>query len=198
MKRFILRLTVAALAFAFGVGIDRVFSPPTQKPRTVWKLEPVVSTPVCPATTSGPLTRRPPGQYMIFHYNPRKFDPRGTYYPLHSLPKEFAEFDLFQLSIDKIGAEVLGSAIVQTRTDDMSATQNVNFLLITDRRLFFVAAPLTETEFEYRFDGEYLGNPARVTDTGKAVVRGPLVKIRDGQRIAERVVSFEVRFLGGC
>lgn len=194
MKRFILRLTVAVLAFGFGIAIDRVLISRGQKPRTVWKLEPVISTsvPVCPATTPGPLTARRLEQNLIFHYNPAKFDPAGTYFPVGRLPKEFAEFDLFELDADESGAEVFGSGLVQTRINDTYESQTVNFLLITEQRLFFVAAPLSETEFEYRFDGEFLGNPRRLVNTGKAAVRGTLTKIKDGRKIATRVVSFQV------
>jgi hypothetical protein len=198
MRRLILRFTVAILAFGFGLAIDRVFVSRGQKPRTVWKLEPVVPTPACPASTSTPLTTRAPGPRMIFHYNPAKFDPRGTYFPLRPLPKEFAEFDSFELAVDESGNEVLGSAMVQTRTGDMYDAQTVTFLLITERRLFLVASSVSETQFEYRFDGEFLGNPVRLLDTGKPALRGTLTKIRDGHKVAERVISFEVKYLGEC
>jgi hypothetical protein len=189
---------VAMLAFGFGLAIDLVLNSPAQKPRTVWKLDPVISTPLaaCPASTPGPLSAAPPGPRMIFHYNPAKFDPRGTYFPLGRLPKEFAEFDIFELATDESGSEVLGSAIVETRTNHMYDSQTVNFLLITERRLFLVASPRTDTGFEYRFDGEFLGNPGRLVDTGKPAVRGTLSKMRDGRRIAEHVVSFDVKYLG--
>jgi hypothetical protein len=198
MKRLILRFTVAILAFGFGLAIDRVLVSPVQKPRTVWKLEPVVSTPVpaCPASTSTPLTTRALGPRMIFHYNPTKFDPKGTYYPLSPLPKDFAEFDIIELAVDESASEVLGSAIVQTRTNDMYDAQTVTFLVITERRLFLVASSVSETQFEYRFDGEFLGNPGRLVDTGKPALRGTLTKMRDGRKVAERVISFDVRYLG--
>jgi hypothetical protein len=60
----------------------------------------------------------------------------------------------------------------------------------------FFASQRLDTHFEYRFEGEFLGNPARLTDTGKAAVRGTLTKMRDGHKVAERVVSFDVRYLG--
>ena len=198
MKHVILRFTVAILAFGFGLAVDRVFVPRVQTPRTVWKLEPVVVQPVaaCPASSAVPLTTPTPEPHVVFHYNPAKFDPRGTYFPLSPLPKEFAEFDLFELATDEHGARPYGSAMVQTRANDMYDFQNANFLLITEERLFFVATPRFDKDFEYRFEGEFLGNPALLTDTGKAAVRGTLTKMRDGHRIAERVVTFDVKYLG--
>ena len=194
MKRLILRFTVAVLAFGFGLAINHVVVPRVQKPRTVWKLEPVVAQPAaCPAATPVPLPAATPAQYLLFDYNPVKFDPRGTYYPLTTLPDEFAEFDLFEIASEPYGGRGTGSAIVQIRKSDF---QNVNFMLVTEKRLLFFASQRSDTQFEYRFDGEFLANPARLTDTRKAAVRGTLTKMRNGHTVAERVVSFEVQYLG--
>jgi hypothetical protein len=195
MKRLILRLTVAIMAFSFGFAIHHVLDSPKQKPRTVWKLDPVAA---CPAATPAPLpTPSPtPTQYLIFDYNVKTFDPRGTYFPLSPLPKEFAAFDLFEISTDEYQGKVSGSALVQTRANEEYDFQNANFLLITEKRVIFYSAPRFDTQFEYRFDGEFLGNPGRLVDTGKPAVRGTLTKMKDGRKIAERVVSFEVKYLG--
>ena len=195
MKRLILRFTVAILAFGFGLAINHVVVSRVQKPRTVWKLEPVVAQPVaaCPAATPIPLPAATPAQYLIFDYDPVKFNPRGTYVPLTPLPDEFAEFDLFEIASDEFAGKGTGSAIVQIRTSDF---QNATFMLVTERRLFFFASQRFDKGFEYRFEGEFLGNPARLTDTGKAAVRGTLTKMRDGHKVAERVVSFDVKYLG--
>src|SRR5688572_2660182 len=98
MKRLILRFTVALLAFGFGLAINHVVISRVQKPRTVWKLEPVVAQPLaaCPTATPIPLPAPTPTQYLIFDYDPVKFDPRGTYFPLSRLPDEFAELVLFE------------------------------------------------------------------------------------------------------
>lgn len=69
-------------------------------------------------------------------------------------------------------------------------------MLITEKRLFFFVSQRSDIDFEYRFEGEFLANPARLTDTRKAAVRGTLTKMRDGHRVAESVVSFEVQYLG--
>jgi hypothetical protein len=195
MKRLVLRFTAAILAFGFGLAIYQIAVSRVQKPRTVWKLEPVVAQPVaaCPAASPIPLPNPTPTQYLIFDYNPVKFNPRGTYYPLSPLPDEFAEFDLFEIASDEFAGKGTGSAIVQIRTSDF---QNASYMLITEKRLMFFASQRLDTHFEYRFEGEFLGNPARLTDTGKAAVRGTLTKMRDGHKVAERVVSFDVRYLG--
>jgi hypothetical protein len=196
MKRSILWLAVALLAFGFGVVIHRIFDTPKQKPRTEWKLDPVIIQPVaaCPASTPAPDPT--PTQYLIFDYHPVTFDPRGTYFPLTPLPYEFKDFELFEISSDEYLGKVSGSALVQVRTSNESDFQNANFLLITEKRLFFYAAPRFEAQYEYRFDGEFLGNPGRLIDTGKAAVRGTLTKMKNGRRIAERVVTFDVKYLG--
>jgi hypothetical protein len=193
MKRLVLRFIVAIVAFGFGLAIHQVVVPRVQKPRTVWKLEPIVAQPVaaCPAAT--PLPTPTPTQYLIFDYNPVKFNPRGTYYPVSPLPDEFAEFDLFEIASDEFAGKGTGSAIVQIRPHSF---QNASFMLITEKRLSFFAAQRFDTDFEYRFEGEFLGNPVRVAGTGKAAVRGTLTKMRDGRKVAERVVSFEVQYLG--
>jgi len=195
MKRLVLRFTVALLAFGFGLAIDHIVVAPVQKPRTVWKLEPVLAQPVaaCPAATPVPLPAATPAQYLLFDYNPVKFNPRGTYYPLTPLPDEFAEFELFEIASDAYAGKGTGSAIVQIRTNHF---QNATFMLITEKRVFFFAAQRSDAQFEYRFEGEFLSNPARLTDTRKPAVRGILTKMRDGQTVAERVVSFEVQYLG--
>ena len=201
MKRFILRLTVAIFTFAFGFAIDRAFTSMIsheQKPRTEWKLEPVATKlmPACPQSTLLPLTTPARDQNVVLHYNPANFNPRGMYFPLSRLHKEFAEFDIFQISTDESAGKASGSGIVQTRRNNTYDFQDMTFLLITERRLFFVASPRFDTDFEYRFDGEFLVNPGRMVDTGKAAVHGTLTKMKDGRKIAEREVSFDVKYLG--
>ena len=195
MKRLILRLTVAIMAFSFGFAIHHLLDSPKQKPRTVWKLDPVVA---CPAATPAPLPSPSPTptQYLIFDYNVKKFDPRGTYFPVSPLSKEFAGFDLFEISSDEYQGEIWGSALVQTRDNDEYDFQNANFLLITEKRIIFYSAPRFDAQFEYRFDGEFLGNPGRLADTGKPAVRGTLTKMKHGLKVAERVISFDVKYLG--
>ena len=193
MKRLVVRIMVAIVAFGIGLAVHHVAYSRVQKPRTVWKLEPVVAQPVAACPTATPAPTPTPTQYLIFDYNPVKFNPRGTYYPLTRLPDEFAEFDLFEIASDEYAAKETGSAMVQIRT---SHFQNASFMLITEKRLSFFVAQRSDIDFEYRFEGEFLANPARLTDTGKAAVRGTLTKMRNGHRVAERVVSFEVRYLG--
>lgn len=198
MKRLVLRFTVAVLAFGLGLAIQQMVVARVQKPRTVWKLDPVVAQPVaaCPAATPILLPTPTPTQYLIFDYNPVKFNPRGTYFPLSPLPKGFQDFELFEIANDEDASQAWGSAIVQTRTNNESDFQNANFLLITEKRISFFAAPRFDPQFEYRFEGDFLGNPARLTDTGKAAVRGTLTKMRNGHKVAECVVSFDVKYLG--
>lgn len=197
MKRIALRVLVAIFAFGFGVVIDRVFSRP-QAHRQVEQVQPVISpaVPACPAPTGYAVYSVTPPAQSIFDYNPRKFDPRGSFYPLTPLPKEFAEVSYFELAIDEEDGEVWGSAYIQAHTDTSYEFPNAQFLLITERRVFFVTSASEETGFAYRFDGEFLANPASRMDSGKAVVRGTLSKSKNGRTVAECKVSFDVQYLG--
>ena len=199
MKRIVLRVLIAILAFGFGVVVDRVFSRP-QAHRRVKQVQPVmpIAVPACPAPTGyadAVYSVIPPAQ-VIFDYNPRKFDPRGSFFPLTPLPKEFAEVSYFELAIDEEDGEVWGSAYIQAHTDTGYDFPNAQFLLITERRIFFATSASEKTGFAYRFDGEFLANPASRMDSGKAVVRGTLSKSKNGRTVAECKVSFGVQYLG--
>jgi hypothetical protein len=74
---------------------------------------------------------------------------------------------------------------------------NANFALVTERKLFFVTSKGTESEFEYRFDGEFVKTDfEEFADKNIEVLRGTLTKTKDGRKIAEHTVSFRMEHLG--
>ena len=202
MKRIFLRVMVAALTFGFAVAVERAVISPLPASSQAVGVEPVIATRALsevehsPAATSFPLPVATPSPRLLFDYNPAKFDPRGTYYVLHPLPKEFAEVDLFELAVEEFNGAVSGSAYFQTRIDDVYESQNVDFLVITERRLLFVTVPSGDSNIAYRFEGEFPANPRLRLDSGKAGLRGTLTKTSNGRTIAQTEVTFEVKYLG--
>src|SRR5690349_25057777 len=139
MKRIVGRVVIAALTFGFAVAVDRVVdsrlpAPESNKDQTATTMNLPASiptfVPTCPAATPLPLPAASPTPRLLFDYNPAKFNPRGTYYPLRRLPKEFVQFDLFELAVEYDG-RVSGSAGVQTRVDGMYDYQDADFLFVT-------------------------------------------------------------------
>src|SRR5690349_19609113 len=135
MKRIVGRVMVAVLTCGFGVAVDRVVgsrisASPEANSQAVVATTLSTSVPTCPAATPLPLPAASPTPRLLFDYNPAKFNPRGTYYPLHRLPKEFVQFDLFELAVEFDG-RVSGSAGVQTRVDGMYDYQDADFLFVT-------------------------------------------------------------------
>ena len=114
---------------------------------------------------------------------------------MRPLPKEFGDVAGFDLAVDLDEGEVLGSAYVETRSNDGNDSPSAEFLLITERRVFFVTSACENTGFAYRFDGKFLANPASQMDKGKAVVRGTLSKMKNGRTVAECEASFKVEFV---
>jgi hypothetical protein len=206
MKRIVLRLTVAVVAFGFGVAVDRVA---TSRVPAQANVEPMIATTTVPAneTEAGdetdchsatppfPLPADAPHPIVLLDYDLAKFEPSGSYFPLQPLPKEFGDIEWFELNVNQEAGEVWGSAYVQTQADNVNDFPNAEFLLITERRVFFVTSAGKDTGYAYRFEGKFLANPTFQMDTGKAVVRGTLSKMKDGRTVAECEASFEVEYL---
>lgn len=195
MKRLILRFAVAMLTFALGFVIDRILvsrshEVPIQQPV---KVEPAPTTLVdaTPAVLASSLPNPSPTPHQIFDFDSAKFDPSGVYYILGSKPKEFHDFEYIAIWTEKVEGNLSGGVYFQNDISDEYDVQTAAFSLITPRRLIFVTSPHAGEEVVYRFDGEFLHrNPASVTNTSKAVLRGTLTKTVNGRKVAERVVSF--------
>lgn len=211
MKRIGLRLIVAVVAFGFGVAVDQVvISRTAVMPQTntveaavaTNKVESQVSTTTdsaddsCHTGTYIPLAPDATHRIVLLDYNLAKFDPTGTYFPLKPLPKEFADVEHFDLTVNQVDGEVWGSGFVQTQIDRKYDFPAAEFMLLTERRVFFVTSERKDNGFAYRFEGEFLANPAAQMDSGRAVVRGTLSKTKNGRTVAECKASFEVKYLG--
>ena len=199
MRRIILRFTVAALAFGFGLAVDRVviFRAPVAP---AVKLAEPMSTPAdesaCDTKAYFALPPDAPTAVVLLDYNPAKFNPTGSFFPLHPLPKEFAEVGYFELNTDEADGKVWGSANIQTHIGKAYEFPHEEFLLLTEKRVFFVTDSSATTGFAYRFEGEFLANPAAEMDSGRAVVKGTLSKMKNGRTIAECEMTFDVKYLG--
>lgn len=199
MKRLMLRVMVAVFTFVLGVSVNQVLKGKQHESQQRQKVETVVTnvTPACPAATPLPPPPVPTPNVVVFDYNPDKFNPRGTYFPLERLPKEFREFDSFEIVAEPYYSYPRGSMSVQTYSNAMYDSPDVVFSLVTEKKVQFVTASRSGDGLEYRFEGKFInGNPALWTDKRNPVVRGTLTAMLNRRTIAECVVSFRVEYLG--
>jgi hypothetical protein len=136
-----------------------------------------------------------PEPKVVFDYDPKKFNPRGAYYLIGRKPKWLREFDSLALSVDSNLTE--GNANLETYANETSNAAYAVSGLVTNTRLTFVASPLSEDDYEYSFDGNFLRG-GTLANAGKytAVLRGKLRKAKGGVKIAEGEVSFRIEYLG--
>lgn len=204
MRRLIIHLAVAWFTFFIGISAELVLpgsrpSPPDTKPPEVKPLTQSVP------EASAAVDSASPASAFVLDYDPEEFNPRGTYYVLGRKPKEFREFDSFELVVEGRGGRASGKATLYTRyfgkdKDYHLIAGNGDYALtglLTERRLAFVAAPKSGEDFEFRFDGQFLRG-GRVSDAGTktAVVKGRLTKLKDGVKVAEGEVKFRVEYIG--
>jgi hypothetical protein len=203
---FIVRVAVALVTFSIGVGFALIFTANHQvepsfdlQTRESQYVPPSYTKPNEPAYSLKPLPE------FTFDYDPKEFNPRGVYFILGRKPKEFREFEAFEMAIDETNGRVWGYPVFATRyygnnEDYHVITGNGEYALkglVTKKRLIFVAAPISEEDFEYRFDGRFLKS-GQVYKAGKnqAVLKGKLTKLKNGVKIAEREVKFRIEYLG--
>jgi hypothetical protein len=108
-------------------------------------------------------------------------------------PKQFRDFEyLYIETYQGKDGHLTGNAVIGSKSEKDFFYQSAVFLLVTEKRLVLVTEP-TGLGFEYRFDGEFLrGGVLADAGEGKAVISGRLTKTKNGRRIAERVVKFQV------
>jgi hypothetical protein len=195
MKRLILFVVVMLLTFASGVALDRlIWSRPSNDdpievsaPLEVTVVEPhhelfptglPAVTPVAASTS-----------HLIFDYDLKRFDPYGSY-SIVGKPDDLAEFSGIDviLSPDAEGRPS-GAISVITNHGSKYESHDAVVAFVTERRLFFVAPQTSDSNYEYRFDGEFLRK-------NKAVLGGTLTKIHNGKKIVERKVRFSMVHLG--
>ena len=200
MKRVILRVVVMLLTFALGVAVEwLILRRPLNKTEPPCKVE-VVSpeavverlaslTPVAPLE---PVPAATPKPHFILDYDPETFNPYGMYYIMGPKPKEFANFDSFELVL--IGGDNdPGYISVFTSGDYSSDSASAVFALATERRLIFATSPSNNSRVEYRFEGEFLRTDFNsVAGKNKAVLRGTLTKSKNGRTLAESTVTLRM------
>jgi hypothetical protein len=199
MKRLILQLAVATLAFGFGLVVDRVSisstggNEPTLQPPLPAAEKLVAPTPVIVTPTPSPTP------HTVFDFDQRKFDPDGAYFIAGNRPKDFDEFSHLTISPFVQDGQLRGDVWLLTETHSTNETIPAAFALVTQRRVVFVSRQSNDG-FEYRFDGEFLYKNlyAVANKENTPVLRGTLTKIKNGQKVAEAVVSFWLEQFHGC
>ncbi len=204
MKRLIIHLVMALVTFFTGVTVTLVLteshlSAPDTNPQKVKPLTQNVPEAAAVGNSASPVPE------FILDYDPEAFDPRGTYFILGRKPKDFREFDCFELVVEERDGRASGDATLYTKyfgknKDYHITTGNGDYTitgLLTKKRLAFVALPKSEEDFEFRFDGHFLRG-GMVSDAGrnKAILKGRLTKLKDGVKVAEMDVKFRVEYLG--
>ena len=202
MKRIILGVAAMLMTFAVGVGVYGLIR--NRSEANTSKIEPVVQDfkpvvePVVPVIT--PVAELPdtPKSRIILDYNDVTFYPNGGYSFLRATPKEFAEVDSFLLEYSEIvDDQPVGAISVVTKNGDEFENNVAMFGTVNEQRLTFITAPNSRTGFEYFFDGEFIRKDFdAVNGLEKAVLRGTLMKIRYGKKIAQRLVNFRIEQYG--
>lgn len=205
MKRVILRVVAMLLTFALGIAVYwlALRRPVNSTPPPACKVE-VVSpeavvqrlAAVAPVVPVAPVPAATPLPHFILDYEPETFNPYGMYYIMGPKPKEFANFDSFELVLIG-GANDPGYISVFTNGDYNSDSASAVFALATERRLLFTTGPTKISGVEYRFEGEFLRTDFNaVVGKNKAVLRGTLTRTKNGRKLAESTVTFRMEALG--
>jgi hypothetical protein len=205
MRYLIVRIGVALVTFSIGVGIVWLMPAASSASKPILVTQESVSIPVSLPETSVTLDHVKPANQFVLDYDPKKFNPRGDYYILGKTPKVFREFELLEIAVEERDGKPLGEVVLATNyygdnEDYYMTAGNSEYVItgkITKNRLTFVATTVSEEDFEFRFDGYFLVS-GRVASAGrnKPVLKGKLVKFKNGVKIAEGEVKFRVEYLG--
>ena len=192
MKRLIINLTMAAATFSVSAATHLLPAPNHQLSASGPPATPPASVSNQIATLSNYSTSPPE---LGCDYDPKEFNPRGDYFILGPKPKHFREFDCLELAIDRERAA--GVADVQTYWRGVYGGPYLVSGSVTKRRLALVAVPISEEDFEYRFEGTFLRDGVLSNARkNEAVLKGYLTKLKRGVKIAECEVRFRIEYLG--
>jgi hypothetical protein len=198
MKHSIIHLAIASATFLMGITANFVLTESLLSvPATnVQKVEPI---PLSAPKLTAVAVPASPAPEFILDYDPEEFNPRGDYYILGRKPKGFQEFDCFDLAVDQINGKASGGAMLVTNFNGMNNSYYTVTGFATAKQLNFVAAPDSEDDFEYHFEGHFLSKGV-VSSAGKrqAVLKGRLIKLKSGVKVAEGEAKFRVEYLGCC
>ena len=225
IKNIFLRLASLLAAFVFGIsvlGVGQYFESVFQaKEQSVLRTETdaaQIENPIFPRRNVGeikpfgserpitnfePEVKREPEPVEETEY---EFDAAGDYFIIGDLPKGFKDFDIFSLTTknyenateenDYEGVPIPPEGYVST---------NKKFEFVKIKVAVKQIAFETEAKkgISYRFVGEFIDSeeipikPAEGYEyTAYAVLKGRLVKMRDGKKIAESEVKFGI--YAGC
>jgi len=198
MRRIILWVAAILITFSFGVGADKLWwhfmaAPPA--PATVERAQFDFPVPqeVVFAPAPAPLPPPPPKLNVILDCDD-EFYLSAAFYIMGSKPKEFADIDSVSIYLSPGVADYPAEFHVNVRQgddDDRYESATATFGLVTDRRIFFVTSKLSNNDFEYRFDGEFLRKDFdTVSGEKKAVLRGTLTKMKNGRTVAQHEFTF--------
>lgn len=207
MTRIIVHVVIMFATFTIGIVGEVIFIAVSPVPSVSIVRE---AESICAYQPELPVSldlSQPVAPEFILDYDPQKFDPRGSYYILGRKPKAFREFDVFEMVVEEVDGKASGDATLYTNyfgknEDYHITTGNGDYTItgsVTEKRLNFVVTPLSDEDFEFRFDGHFLKRgwvaDAR-KDQAAAVLKGKLIKLKDGVKIAESEVRFRVEYLG--
>lgn len=198
MIRLIARVFFAIVTFSIGAGIVTIFTANRQT-EPVYNVQvqkiPLVATSPANSPELGNVAQRV--DEFFLDYNPKEFSPRGDYFILGKKPKNFREFDVFELAVDEIDGKAYGNALFVTDSNGMHNHHYTVSGRVTKKQLTFIATPVLEEDFEYRFNGHFLKDKWVYTaKKNQAVVKGKLIKLKNGIKIAESEVRFRIEYLG--
>jgi hypothetical protein len=204
IKRFILYIAAPLLTFLLGEGIDRVIwqrpmkdVPAVSVAPATPNLEPHQEVIPVVAAAAAPEPAATPAPVLILDFPREKFMPYAAYFIMGRTPKEFADFNSLELGMPHDGDVSDAYIRVYETANDVWESYDASFALVTEQKLFFVTSKGSNSEFEYRFDGEFVRTDFEVVaGKNKAVLRGTLTKTKDGRRVAEHVVSFRMEHIG--
>lgn len=148
-------------------------------------------------TNSNHLPKLQSDPILDCNYDPKEFNPRGVYYIMGDKPKDFREFDSFALGVYEINGVAWGDASFVTISNQMeNGYYSVSGSVKVDQ-LSFVAKPISDDDYTYRFDGYFLRGGDLSKKRG-AVLEGKLIKLKGCIRIAESSVRFRVEYFSQC
>jgi len=209
MKRLIIYVAMMLVTFAVGVGIPSFLAhrqvddgPPVEVlsvtpivlsqplPTQAQLFEPITSIPVESRATQETI--------LILDYDEEKFNPWAVFRVMGDKPNEFDGIDSIELGLYRADDNQQGYlSLVACDSGANCDSADGTFALVSQQRLFFATSQMSNTEFEYWFDGRFLRTDFEAVE-GKqiAVLRGTLTKTKNGRKIAEHTFNFRMQHLG--
>ena len=196
MKRLVIHFFIAVITFFTGVAVNSV-STASRTIKAVSKVQAVETTTL---ETPQPIidsTQQQTVPDFVFDYDPKELSARGVYFILGRKPKDFREFDSFTLAEVPDGAFISGDLSFDTYSSQRSGVPYRVTGWATKKQLSFMAAPVTDRDYVYSFDGYFLKSGDLLKSAkNQAVLEGRLIKLKGFVKIAEAEVKFRIEYLG--